>query len=357
MNNIIPKRHDGFSLIEIMVGMVIGLIAVVVIMQVFSTFEGQKRSTTGNADTQTNGSLSLYFIEREALMAGFGLVAINTTNVPLRCTTAGVAIAPVTIVDGAAGASDQIILRYGSSASAGLPSPIVSVAGSTLGLFNNLGCTVGDTVLITNGTNCAMDALVTGPTDILPIPVPTGDNTRVELSVLPAVAVPGALLTCLGTWNQVEFRVNDNKLERNSPPLGAAVAIGTPIQSDIVNIQAQYGVSTEAKSNVITAWVDATGIWGAGMTADNRTRIKAIRVAVVARNGFVEKDTNPTVACTTTRLVVNQGPCVWNDAAPWISPAPMLDLSTSIASWGQYRYRVFDTVVPIRSLIWSRNTM
>ena len=50
-------RESGFSLVEIMVGMAIGLLTTLVIMQVFSAFEGQKRSTTGSADAQTSGGL------------------------------------------------------------------------------------------------------------------------------------------------------------------------------------------------------------------------------------------------------------------------------------------------------------
>ena len=41
------NNQAGFSLVELMVGLVIGLMATLVIMQVFSTFEGQKRTTTG----------------------------------------------------------------------------------------------------------------------------------------------------------------------------------------------------------------------------------------------------------------------------------------------------------------------
>ena len=42
----------GFSLVEIMVGLVIGLLATLVILQVFSVYEGQKRTTTGTADAR-----------------------------------------------------------------------------------------------------------------------------------------------------------------------------------------------------------------------------------------------------------------------------------------------------------------
>ncbi|HVK95151.1 MAG TPA: prepilin-type N-terminal cleavage/methylation domain-containing protein, partial [Noviherbaspirillum sp.] len=64
-----PYR-TGFSLIEIMVGLAMGMVSMVVIMQVFSVFEGGKRTTTGGADAQSNGAISLYMIERDVRMAG-----------------------------------------------------------------------------------------------------------------------------------------------------------------------------------------------------------------------------------------------------------------------------------------------
>src|SRR3990167_3252715 len=67
------RHHNtGFSLVEIMVGMVIGLISTIIVMQVFATFEGQKRTTTGGSDAQTNGGVGLYTIERDMRMAGYG---------------------------------------------------------------------------------------------------------------------------------------------------------------------------------------------------------------------------------------------------------------------------------------------
>ena len=97
------RHQTGFSLIEILVGLVIGLLATLVIMQVFSVFEGQKRTTTGSADAQTNGSIALYSIASELKMAGYGLLPAD--NSPIECTTlaydtTGITdISPVTITE------------------------------------------------------------------------------------------------------------------------------------------------------------------------------------------------------------------------------------------------------------------
>ncbi len=67
------NQQSGFTLIEILIGMAIGLILSLVIYNVLSTFEKQKRATTGSSDAQTNGAIALYNIQRDAQMAGFGL--------------------------------------------------------------------------------------------------------------------------------------------------------------------------------------------------------------------------------------------------------------------------------------------
>ena len=57
----IPRaRFVGFTLVELMVAMVIGLVTTLVITQVLAFSEGQKRTTTSGSDAQVNGSLALY---------------------------------------------------------------------------------------------------------------------------------------------------------------------------------------------------------------------------------------------------------------------------------------------------------
>ena len=79
----------GFSLVEIMVGMVIGLLATLVIVQIMSAFEAQKRVTTGNADAQTNGGITLFGIERDLQMAGFALMFTAIPPLPASAPNPG----------------------------------------------------------------------------------------------------------------------------------------------------------------------------------------------------------------------------------------------------------------------------
>jgi type IV pilus assembly protein PilW len=371
------SRHQaGFSLIEILVGLVIGLLATLVIMQVFSVFEGQKRSTTGSADAQTNGSIALYSIEHELRMAGYGL--LPATDSPLICTTLSfdttgmTSISPVTITDGGAGAgaSDSITIRYGTSDSGGVPSVIMGVGvtgANDITLNDNMGCHVGDVALIINGATCNFTN-VTGPTDIAIPPVASAPpNTQTVTLNNIAGAINDANLACMGSLVTTVFRVNPN-YDPTDPANSQAYLEkdGNPSISDIVNIQAQYGISATAGSNQITNWVDAVAPWDeVSLQANiaNRNRIKAIRVAVVARNGLLEKN-DVTNACSSTTAASPTGLCSWDatSAAPPGSapgtnfPAPVIDLSND-PSWQQYRYRVFETIIPLRNMIWASSTL
>ncbi len=64
------KSARGFSLVEIMVGLGIGLLTILVIMQLFADYEGQKRTTTSGADAQGNGQIAL--LTMELRYCGFG---------------------------------------------------------------------------------------------------------------------------------------------------------------------------------------------------------------------------------------------------------------------------------------------
>ncbi|MFA5172300.1 MAG: prepilin-type N-terminal cleavage/methylation domain-containing protein [Sulfuriferula sp.] len=214
----------GFSLVELMVGMVIGLIATLVIAQVYSTFEGLKRTTTGGADAQTNGTIALYSIQRDAGNAGFGLPVsdstVNVLNCPIGTTIdpdgagalAAIDIFPVVVTDGGAGAgnSDSVTFRFGAGAynMGTAVTKISSVAGTSLAVSNSLACKNGDVAIVMNTLACN-SAVVNG------IP----DAAHVSLTAAPAA---GASIACLGqglspsglqnAWNELIYSVVNNQL-------------------------------------------------------------------------------------------------------------------------------------------------
>ncbi|MBU3910427.1 MAG: PilW family protein [Gammaproteobacteria bacterium] len=332
--------------------MAIGLLLVLVITQVMGAFEARNRATMGNADAQTNGGIALYSISRDLQMAGYSLIPDESS--PLECATltSGVAgittIAPITLVNGTATStipdSDSITIRYGNSIKGGALSPITAnPVGNNLTVSNNFGCKVNDIALIVSGNTCFLTT-VTGPADIATPPVASSPPNTTMITVQnPAGAAPNSNIACLGTWNQITYAVSNGNLTRN----------GVPLLAGIVNLQAQYGISATANSNQVNQWVDATNTWATPSLAD-RNRIKALRVAVIARNDKMDT-TTVTSACSSIDTASPTGLCAW--AGNGTSPAPTVNLSPGDANWNRYRYRVFETIAPLRNIVWSKDTL
>lgn len=372
------RAAAGFSLVEIMVGLLIGMLATLAVMQVYALFEGQKRSTTGTSDAQTGGAMGLYFIKRDMEMAGYGFPVFSDANSSLKCTTftafdhddvastPAIDLFPVVITDGGAG-SDTIAIHYGRSDAAGIPARFEMAASDAI-VGNNSGCRAGDWALLTSGTNCEAIKVTSseGSGTGLPPLASRTDWGRIPLSSMPTISAGS--ISCIGKYKKdppydehsspIEYLywVDNGQLVQGGNP--ATPGSGTPVMSGIVNLQAQYGVSLSPTSNTIVQWVDATGAdWSAtgGNWTTTRNRIKAVRVAIVARNAQLERD-DVTNACSSLTGANPTGLCSWDatSAAPaFASPAPAIDL-TANPDWRKYRYRVFETIVPLRSMIWSR---
>jgi type IV pilus assembly protein PilW len=340
----------GFSLVELMVGLAIGLLVTLVVSQTMGVFDSQKRTTTGTADAQTNGNIALFTIERDMKQAGFALMPqgkANTPDSPLDCTIVNVnssgitSIYPVDIANGAV--TDTITIRYGNAplggAITGLNDSNIT-ANADRALDSNLGCNPGDVAIIMSGATCNLTKI----TAVSTVNTITDPQT-VKLSNV--VGSTGNDFACLGSWTEATYRVNNNNLER------VVGGVATIVMNDVVNIQAQYGVSTTAGSNQINQWVEPSAPNWAAPTPANRKLIKALRIAVVTRNPQIDKNVVST-ACA-------NGPCAWDDvpvggAILTASPAPVIDLSAT-ANWSLYHYRVFETVIPLRNTIWAKDTL
>jgi Tfp pilus assembly protein PilW len=76
------QPQAGFSLIDVLVGMLLSLIGTLVIFQVFSVSEGIKRTSTSGGDAQQSGAMALYALERALKEAGYGINANDVNPIP-----------------------------------------------------------------------------------------------------------------------------------------------------------------------------------------------------------------------------------------------------------------------------------
>jgi type IV pilus assembly protein PilW len=137
--------QHGVTLIELMVGLVIGLIGVLAITQVTALSEGQKRTTTGGSDAQVNGAISLHMLQRDLQTSGYGL---TTFAGALGCTLKmrhsdgtnySWTVAPVIITAGtsaANGNSDSVQILSSTRTSYSTPTRVSAAHTQTGNLFS-----------------------------------------------------------------------------------------------------------------------------------------------------------------------------------------------------------------------------
>lgn len=353
------QREHGFGLVELMVAVVIGIIASLAILQTLVAFEGQKARTTSGADAQTNGAVALYSIVRDLQMSGFGLIP-TADNSPLECAAQpvidGISLTPVIAQDGADGPiGDQIQIRYGlsrgtqitptagASFTAGVATRIVDggTAGATsmVTVDNHFGCARRDVVLSVIGNNCQMTRVTDDAAlSVSQIP-PLAAAFQLQLVSAPGAGFNNGSLACIGDWRQVVYTVTAT---------GDLALNGTPIVSGIYSIQMQYGIAATAASNQVACWAnpgaaDCGGGWNNidALAAAQRNRIKAVKIAVIARS---QQRENAAVTAGNIRVFAS-GP----NANP---------VDVGIAGDNQnFRYRSFETVVPLRNTVWAWDTL
>ena len=92
----------GFSLVELLVGILIAMLGVLVMMQALLNFEERGRTTGDGNEALSNGAVMLHVLSRDLQQAGYGLNSLSLLGCQLRVPTgATLTIAPAQINPGA----------------------------------------------------------------------------------------------------------------------------------------------------------------------------------------------------------------------------------------------------------------
>jgi len=359
-------------LIELMVGMLISLICVLAIMAAFAVFEGKKRTTTSGDDAQQNGSYTLYELERQIRTAGSGLVqgksysvwgcpitALTSAAMPAPFNNAALnlpattQVIPVLIASGGAN-PDVISVMSGNPALqvfkvgvTSTPSPTTIVVGNTFGLLT------GDYLLGTMTTGaCAIGQITpTSPSELVTNISTT--NITLAAAVPPVAGLANAVnvfdlgqqpvFSLFGVDPSTNSLVEFDQLKRAAN--GGATPL--PIADGIVQLKALYGIHdgtgvADEPSYAVDKWVAPTGAWAvSALTANTAaaqaaiTQITAIRIAVVSQSRLPERTSDYAGPPTPTLMLF-----------PDLTAS---GLNTSVVINTQYRYKVYDTTIPIRN--------
>lgn len=372
----IKTPQQGFTIVELMVGVFIGLISVLIVSQILVVNEGQKRTTTAGADSLINGSLALYAIERDGKNAGFGITSLaNLSGCEIHAINPNLnngnlvtlIMAPVVISDGANGAPDS--LRFLSSAKTGinLPTTITVDHPPTAANFfvtSDVGISQGDLMIAVpaggcTSTNWATVIQVTkdggsngnqnnqgqGQNQVLHNSGQSDWNPPGGQNIMPSAGyVEGDYLMNLGQMSDRNYSIVNNALQLSENSTGGLGFIET-IQPHIVQLQAQYGKDTDGDS----VNCNSVGAWNNTTPAANDAawqKICAIRIAVVARSSQWERE----------EVTVDDPTCADPKSVCWYG-GQITNLNTGNTNaddWKHYRYKVFQTVIPFRNLIWRQ---
>ena len=382
-------RHlsRGFSMVELMVAMVISLIGVIIIFQVFETSEGVRRTATSGGDAQQNGAVALYFMERDLRNAGMGIndtiyyaPVCNMIGSDSSRTTPNLPpmiLAPAFIAAGAnAQTPDQLSVFYGSQNQIANSTTLVAnmvLPTSPLTVQTRFGFRPGDLVLLLepgSGKNCAfmeVTSLPAVPSNQINhdpgtytlaaglVSVPARFNPAAGMGVTYGGAntasvarvfnlgnlhddlnFPASQNVTLPVYNLYSIAANNTLTVSNAFVISGGEPAVNSVADNIVHMRADYGVDDgPANDGILDRYISATPNW---------SQVIAIRIAVVARSALAEKPAGGGATCNTTTV-----PPTWSGDT---GGARSFDLSAD-PDWKCYRYRMFETTVPLRNWIWK----
>ena len=382
----------GFGLIEIMVGVVIGLIAVLVIYQVYTVAEGFKRNTTAAGEAQQNGLFSTFVLGMEIGNGGAGMVAAAQDLAS--CSDPGALVPmpqrfaqsfrpiPILVTDGGGNAnSDSFVVNYSMATTLANSALFTGNAapGATFPVQSPGGFHVGDMVVgisspTTPGSPCASSKVTA-------VSAPDGNGivTITQTPLFPAGGIDlfgSSVLLNMGPCNRaqkVRYSVNNGVLY-STPLIDTSAAncgkladplIPNPLASNIIVMKVEYGIDSDLDAKrLLDYWVQgATGTpkgdWDPAtlLTAPITTvnQIKAIRIGIIVQSEQFDKN----LAGFTGGDYVN-GDYNWvlfDCAAADKTTCPGRlagSVPATVSPPGNWRFRKYETVIPLRNEIWNK---
>ena len=374
------RRSVGLSLIEILVGVAIGLIGIVAIFQAIAVWSKHTATTTSGGDAQVAGTLALFNLERDLKQAGHGFgravsqvmgcTVAATDTTPARAFNFG--LRPVQIAASAGGAPDQISVLYGDSSFYVEEGSFTDATASTKKLRRRGGFKPGDlaVVAVNPGASAATASCqliqITDDSDVdgytvahttAPFTSFYAASAAAAVSRFNSAAPPGATtgtMYSLGPQPRFDvWSIQNNRVLVRTDLIHATPAM--QIAEGVINLKAEYGVDSNGDGTISAAE------WQTAAPADWR-QLLAIRVAVLVRSRQFER--NPDAgAASAVKAVTPSASNPYYFADPVGRKFLMTNVDGTADSltdtdgvpnnWRYYRYRVYERVIPLRNMLWG----
>ena len=373
------RRQAGFTLIELMIGVLVGLMTTLAVSIVVVKFEGMRRTTSNSSDAQVSGAMAMDAIQRHVMSAGYGFTQVaGLIGCPLQAFHKNAPVAlperlvPVAITT-TPGKPDKLRVFYSGKTSFSVPvrikedyNPLDSAKRLRFKVTSSLG------VVPPKPGAYPGDLMLAGSTAVAPCQVfrasavvdaeeigrsDEGAGWNSESPAFPSQNYgKDDFLVNLGSPRDLEFSISDKKsLVTRELKIDSS---GTPtyqgpseLASNVVDMRAFYGKDTTAPEGdgSIDEWsADAP------TTGEGWQRVLAVRVAIVTRSTQFEREDVTTEAPYWDLGAVVETKSV--DKSICDSRQCVRFRVDDVPDWKRYRYKILDTVIPMRNLVWRTAT-
>jgi len=379
----------GFTLVEILVGVAIGLIGVVAIFQAVAVWTKHTQTTSSGGDAQVSGTLALFNIERDLKQAGhgFGKAATGVMGCPVAVTDSGPParaafsfnLRPIQIIAGAGGAPDEIRVLYGDSSFFVDEGIVTDSTATRKTLRRRGGFRTGDLAVVAVNAGASAATASCQLIEITDDAVPDGysvDHLNAAYQSYyaasgvataprfnnPASAPAPAAGTMYNLGPQPvldRWWIQGNRILTRSEVLQIqATPADMQIAESVINLKAEYGYDTNGNGQIDDS-LPANPEWLTALPANaDWRRVLAIRVAVLVRSRQFERSADTSASAPGAVTTVN--PFYFDDPTgrPFLmtnvdGTSPAITTVGDPNNWRHYRYRVYERVIPLRNLIWG----
>ena len=375
------RTQAGLSLVEIMVGVLIAMIGIVVIFQMLALSEERKRSASSGSDVQISGVIGLNSLERDVREGGYGFASagFDTAATPVMGCTVNAydtgrpvaaytfRLTPVQITQGAGAASDTITVLRGNANVVSASLVFTESTDTSKKTRGRAGLVPRDFLLIARNdptVQCMLAELTSvANADGLTInhgqgtysyPIYNTDGTTTTQSRIarfnnptPVLGFTNGFIFNLGNGARRNiWTVNAGKLQVTNDLIyqdtnGDGVNDPVEVADNVITLQAEYGIDADNNGRISASeWTTTDPVTAAGWA-----NVLAVRVGILVRaNQFERTQVTTTVPAWTggTFVITNL-----DGSASGTSPADPAD------NWRNYRYRVYETVIPLRNMLWG----
>lgn len=340
-----PRRSAGFSLIEIMVGLVIAMLGVTIMLQTLLSSEERGRAANSGNDAMSNGAVTLNALRRDIAQAGYGLNSLALFSCSLTMP-GGVAVPLIPLVinpastfvaSGKDANTDSVMVFYGNDTGQPEGNAVLGITGSAYTVQSPSSFHVGDYVMAYTGscgTSLSLQRVTALDASASTVTVDgTAVSTATILYDLGPSPVSRAYMVKSGALVTCDFMTADCRTYN--------AANWTAASGDVVSMRAVYGRdSSSPMDGVVDVWDQTTPT-----SSCEWAKAPAVKLALVARSSQYESRLNAVTGLRECDQVTAAAP-TWDGSG--VAP---IDLSAD-TSWQCYRYRTFENVVPLRNLVW-----